>query len=72
MLDHIIVETGGVKMNLNRMALVTIIDPKTLSITPYDPEVTIPSKCKVHYDYISYTTSMHLSFRLLLLLQAAF
>ncbi|KMT11564.1 hypothetical protein BVRB_5g108810 [Beta vulgaris subsp. vulgaris] len=40
MLDHIIVETGGVKMNLNRMALVTIIDPKTLSITPYDPETS--------------------------------
>lgn len=38
MLDHIIVETGGVKMNLNRMALVTTIDPKTLSITPYDPD----------------------------------
>ncbi|KNA25185.1 hypothetical protein SOVF_009030 [Spinacia oleracea] len=38
MLDHIIVDTGGVKMNLNRIALVTIIDSKTLSITPYDPE----------------------------------
>ena len=40
MLDHIIVETSGVKMNLNRLALVTIIDSKTLSITPYDPQVS--------------------------------
>ncbi|XP_021769580.1 uncharacterized protein LOC110733819 [Chenopodium quinoa] len=38
MLDHIIVETSGVKMNLNRIALVTIIDSKTLSITPYDSD----------------------------------
>ncbi|KAH9626751.1 hypothetical protein KSS87_022065 [Heliosperma pusillum] len=38
MLDHIIVETHGVKMNLNRVALVTIVDPKTLAVTPYDPE----------------------------------
>ncbi|KAL2900928.1 Ribosome-recycling factor [Bienertia sinuspersici] len=38
MLDHIIVETSGVKMNLNRIAMVTIIDSKTLSIMPYDPE----------------------------------
>ncbi|CAO2820222.1 unnamed protein product [Amaranthus hypochondriacus] len=38
MLDHIIVETSGVKMNLNRLALVTIVDSKTLSITPYDPQ----------------------------------
>ncbi|KAL3526163.1 hypothetical protein ACH5RR_014535 [Cinchona calisaya] len=37
MLDHIIVETGGVKMPLNRMAVVSVIDSKTLSITPYDP-----------------------------------
>nr|AKM76785.1 ribosome recycling factor [Monsonia emarginata] len=37
MLDHIIVETGGVKMPLNRMALVSVLDSKTLSINPYDP-----------------------------------
>jgi ribosome recycling factor len=39
MLDHIIVETGGVKMPLNRIALVSVLDPKTLSVNPYDPEV---------------------------------
>ncbi|XP_045800589.1 ribosome-recycling factor-like isoform X3 [Trifolium pratense] len=38
MLDHIIVETGGVKMPLNRIALVSVLDPKTLSVNPYDPE----------------------------------
>ncbi|XP_047322692.1 ribosome-recycling factor [Impatiens glandulifera] len=37
MLDHIIVETSGVKMPLSRMALVSVLDPKTLSISPYDP-----------------------------------
>ncbi|XP_061362309.1 uncharacterized protein LOC133306052 [Gastrolobium bilobum] len=38
MLDHIIVETGGVKMPLNRIAVVSVIDAKTLSVNPYDPE----------------------------------
>lgn len=38
MLDHIIVETGGVKMPLNHLALVSVLDPKTLSINPYDPD----------------------------------
>lgn len=38
MLDHIIVETRGVKMALNRLALVSVIDSKTISVTPYDPE----------------------------------
>ncbi|XP_058745683.1 uncharacterized protein LOC131618487 [Vicia villosa] len=38
MLDHIIVETGGVKMPLNRIALVSVLDQKTLSVNPYDPE----------------------------------
>ncbi|KAI5399642.1 hypothetical protein KIW84_064825 [Lathyrus oleraceus] len=38
MLDHIIVETGGVKMHLNRFALVSVLDQKTLSVNPYDPE----------------------------------
>ncbi|KAE9466376.1 hypothetical protein C3L33_01693, partial [Rhododendron williamsianum] len=37
MLDHIIVETGGVKMPLSRLAVVSVIDSKTLSVTPYDP-----------------------------------
>ncbi|KAJ0753399.1 putative ribosome recycling factor, RRF superfamily [Helianthus annuus] len=37
MLDHIIVETDGVKMPLNRMAVVSVLDPKTLSVTPYNP-----------------------------------
>ncbi|KAJ4729426.1 Ribosome recycling factor [Melia azedarach] len=37
MLDHIIVETGGVKMPLNHLAVVSVLDPKTLSINPYDP-----------------------------------
>ncbi|XP_034707199.1 ribosome-recycling factor [Vitis riparia] len=38
MLDHIIVETGGVKMPLSRLAVVSVLDPKTLSVTPYDPD----------------------------------
>ncbi|KAI9127356.1 hypothetical protein K1719_001915 [Acacia pycnantha] len=38
MLDHIIVETGGVKMPLNRTAVVSVIDQKTLSVNPYDPQ----------------------------------
>nr|AKM76791.1 ribosome recycling factor [Pelargonium dichondrifolium]AKM76793.1 ribosome recycling factor [Pelargonium exstipulatum] len=37
MLDHIIVETGGAKIPLNRLALVSVLDSKTLSINPYDP-----------------------------------
>ncbi|PKI39837.1 hypothetical protein CRG98_039770 [Punica granatum] len=37
MLDHIIVETSGVKMALNRLAVVSVLDPKTLSVNPYDP-----------------------------------
>lgn len=39
MLDHIIVETGGVKIPLNGVALVSAIDAKTLSVTPYDSHV---------------------------------
>ncbi|KAI4348290.1 hypothetical protein L6164_009026 [Bauhinia variegata] len=38
MLDHIIVETGGVKLPLNRIAVVSVIDSKTLSVNPYDPQ----------------------------------
>nr|AKM76781.1 ribosome recycling factor [Geranium incanum] len=37
MLDHIIVETSGVKMPLSRIALVSVLDSKTLSVNPYDP-----------------------------------
>ncbi|KAL8153213.1 hypothetical protein V2J09_010973 [Rumex salicifolius] len=39
MLDHIIVETGGIKMSLNHVAVVSVIDSKNLSVTPYDPNV---------------------------------
>ncbi|PKA61275.1 Ribosome-recycling factor, chloroplastic [Apostasia shenzhenica] len=39
MLDHIIVETSGVKMPLNRVAVVSVLDAQTLSVTPYDPNV---------------------------------
>ncbi|CAN7009548.1 hypothetical protein IGI04_011398 [Brassica rapa subsp. trilocularis] len=38
MLDHIVVETGGLKMPLSHLALVSVLDPKTLSINPYDPD----------------------------------
>ncbi|MCD7468913.1 hypothetical protein HAX54_007466 [Datura stramonium] len=38
MLDHIIVETGGVKTPLCRMAVISVLDPKTLSVNPYDPD----------------------------------
>nr|AKM76779.1 ribosome recycling factor [Erodium trifolium] len=38
MLDHIIVETGGVKVPLSRIALVSVLDSKTLSVNPYDPD----------------------------------
>ncbi|KAJ6821190.1 uncharacterized protein M6B38_393230 [Iris pallida] len=37
MLDHIIVETSGGKMPLNRVAVVSVMDSHTLSVTPYDP-----------------------------------
>ncbi|KAJ4841651.1 hypothetical protein Tsubulata_034082 [Turnera subulata] len=37
MLDHIIVETGGVKLPLTRLAVVSVLDPKTLSVNAYDP-----------------------------------
>lgn len=38
MLDHIVVETGGLKMPLSHLALVSVLDPKTLSVNPYDPD----------------------------------
>lgn len=39
MLDHIIVEVDGVKMPLNHLAVVSVLDSKTLSVNPYDPNV---------------------------------
>lgn len=39
MLDHIIVEIDGVKMPLNHLAVVSVMDSKTLSVNPYDPNV---------------------------------
>ncbi|MQM09738.1 hypothetical protein Taro_042610 [Colocasia esculenta] len=38
MLDHIMVETSGAKMSLNHVAVVSVLDSKTLSVTPYDPD----------------------------------
>uniref|UniRef100_A0A1D1YSX4 Ribosome-recycling factor, chloroplastic n=1 Tax=Anthurium amnicola TaxID=1678845 RepID=A0A1D1YSX4_9ARAE len=38
MLDHIMVETSMAKMPLNRVAVVSVIDSKTLSVTPYSPD----------------------------------
>jgi ribosome recycling factor len=40
MLDHIMVEIEGVKMALNRVAVVSVIDSQTLSVTPYDSTVS--------------------------------
>ncbi|CAH9124064.1 unnamed protein product [Cuscuta epithymum] len=37
MLDHIVVESGGVTTPFSRMAAVSALDAKTLSVTPYDP-----------------------------------
>ncbi|KAL4653161.1 hypothetical protein ACB092_01G282900 [Castanea dentata] len=37
MLDHIIVELDGVKMPLSHLAVVSVMDSKTLSVNPYDP-----------------------------------
>ncbi|KAL6652484.1 hypothetical protein ACP70R_011409 [Stipagrostis hirtigluma subsp. patula] len=37
MLDHIIVETADVKVALNRIAVVSVLDSHTLSVMPYDP-----------------------------------
>ncbi|KAK7258780.1 hypothetical protein RIF29_24366 [Crotalaria pallida] len=38
MLDHIVVEISGVKTHMNRVAIVSVIDQKTLSVNPYDPQ----------------------------------
>ncbi|PON95312.1 Ribosome recycling factor [Trema orientale] len=37
MLDHIIVDTGDVKLPLNQIAVVSVMDSKSLSINPFDP-----------------------------------
>ena len=39
MLDHIMVETADVKVVLNRIAVVSVLDAHTLSVMPYDPSV---------------------------------
>ena len=39
MLDHIMVETADVKVALNRIAVVSVLDAHTLSVMPYDPSV---------------------------------
>ena len=40
MLDHIIVDLGDVKLPLNQIAVVSVIDSKTLSVNPFDPTVS--------------------------------
>ncbi|PUZ47761.1 hypothetical protein GQ55_7G192200 [Panicum hallii var. hallii] len=37
MLDHIMVETADLKVALNRIAVVSVLDAHTLSVMPYDP-----------------------------------
>ncbi|XP_020686867.1 uncharacterized protein LOC110102749 isoform X1 [Dendrobium catenatum] len=37
MFDHIIVDAHGVKLPLNRVAVVSSVDAHTLSVTPHDP-----------------------------------
>lgn len=39
MLDHIIIEIGDVKLPLNQIAVVSVLDSKTLSINPFDLNV---------------------------------
>ena len=39
MLDHIIVETSGLKLPLSQIAVVSVMDSKTLSINPFDANV---------------------------------
>lgn len=67
MLDHIIVEINGAKMPLNRVSLVSVLDPKTLSVMPYDPNVrnSFFLIFTVFLFYISYSCTMLLNqFRL--------
>lgn len=60
MLDHIIVETGGVKMPLNHLAVVSVLDPKTLSVNPYDPNVRyVPSRCNFRTSFNSFCSALH-------------
>ncbi|KAL5215163.1 hypothetical protein ABZP36_004315 [Zizania latifolia] len=42
MLDHIMVETADVKVPLNRIAVVSVLDAHTLSVMPYDPSSMKP------------------------------
>ncbi|XP_078441562.1 ribosome recycling factor [Wolffia australiana] len=38
-LDHIMVDSNGGKVPLSRIAVVSVLDPKSLSVMPYDPDV---------------------------------
>nr|ABK24606.1 unknown [Picea sitchensis] len=38
MLDHIIIESDGVRTPLSRIAAISVLDSQTLSVTPYDLE----------------------------------
>ncbi|CAN6235457.1 unnamed protein product [Urochloa humidicola] len=38
MLDHIMVQTADVKVALNHIAVVSVLDAHTLSVMPYDPD----------------------------------
>ncbi|KAG1331327.1 ribosome-recycling factor [Cocos nucifera] len=48
MLDHIVVETGGAKIPLNHVAVVSVIDAQTLSVTPYDPDLMTTSSFSIN------------------------
>ncbi|TKY65519.1 Ribosome-recycling factor [Spatholobus suberectus] len=51
MLDHITVETSGLKMPSNLVALVSVIDPNTLSVNPYYPQTL--KTIRKYYFFIS-------------------
>lgn len=53
MLDHIIVESGGIKSQLGLLAGISVLDPRTLSVTPYDPNVTTYNLSD-NFDYYYY------------------
>lgn len=44
MLDHIMVQHYGVKTPLSRIAVVSVLDPKTLSVAAFDSNV-MPYYC---------------------------
>ncbi|KZV47963.1 ribosome-recycling factor, chloroplastic, partial [Dorcoceras hygrometricum] len=50
MLDHIMVEYYGVKTPINRMAAISVSDPKTLKVTPYDPSAIVKVVAKSSED----------------------